>query len=65
MAWNVELTADARRTLLRIDRTVAQRITQQLTDAFQPPADPFTVGEPLTGDWRVIFRVDAERVTSL
>jgi mRNA interferase RelE/StbE len=76
LGWKVELTADARRTLLRIDPTIARRITQKLTDVFPPTVDPATVGEPLSGewrmhrrirvgDWRVIFRAEPARVTIL
>ena len=75
MAWQVEYMPVARKAITRLDNRLATRIVAKF-EGDVAARDPRTLGEALSGeltglrrvrvgDYRVIFRVEAERVTVL
>ncbi|MCE7951745.1 MAG: type II toxin-antitoxin system RelE/ParE family toxin [Xanthomonadales bacterium PRO7] len=70
MAWRIELSALAHKTLRSLDRAVAQRILRFLHERIAPAHDPRSVGEALkgsklggfwkyrVGDYRLIAHID-------
>lgn len=76
MAWRIEFLPDAARELKRLDRAAAARIVRTLETRVATLADPRDLGAPLKGehvgywrwrfgDYRVIARIEDERVTIL
>ncbi len=74
MAWQVEYTRAAEREIDRLDATVRARILKSIDRAVAPGGDLTAASEPLVGewtghrrfrvgDWRIIFRIEAERIT--
>ena len=64
MAWRIELTASAEKSLFKPDRTAAKRITTFLRERVACADDPRSSGKPLAGQlaglWR--YRVGDYRV---
>jgi mRNA interferase RelE/StbE len=77
LAWTIDYTEQAQRALARLDRQVAQRIDDFLTQRVARLVDPRQISEPLlgpqflrqfryrVGDYRVICELIDERVTVL
>lgn len=77
MAWKVEFGPAAERDLDRLDTKVAHRILKFLHERVSRLDDPRGIGSPLhgpkfgefwkyrVGDWRIICRIEDERVTVL
>ncbi len=76
MAWTIEFAPDAAKELKKLGRSEAARIIQTLEDRIAPLDDPRTLGKPLIGehtgywrwrigDYRVVARIEDERVTIL
>lgn len=76
MAWTIEFLPAAAKELKALDRTVAARIVRTLEERIAGADDPRTLGAPLTGDhagfwrwrigdYRVVARIEDERVTVL
>jgi mRNA interferase RelE/StbE len=55
LVWKVELTDTAKRTLKKLDKPVAKRITTYLHEV-AAQADPRTKGKALLGDLRGYWR---------
>ncbi len=64
MAWTIEYSVPAQRSMQRLDRQVAQRIADYMRDRVIAADDPRQYGQALTGDlsglWR--YRVGDYRV---
>jgi mRNA interferase RelE/StbE len=64
LAWRIELTASAEKSLFKLDRTAAKRITTFLRERVASADDPRSSGKPLAGQlaglWR--YRVGDYRV---
>jgi mRNA interferase RelE/StbE len=64
MAWSLELTDTARRSLKKLDPATASRILRFLVEKLAQYENPRTLGKPLTGElgdyWR--YRVGNYRV---
>ena len=64
MAWRIELTASAEKSLSKLDRTAAKRITTFLRERVASADDPRSSGKALAGQlvglWR--YRVSDYRV---
>lgn len=76
MAWTIEFVPAAAKELKALDRQVARRIVKTLEERIAATDDPRTLGVALVGehagywrwrigDYRVIARVEDERVTIL
>ena len=76
MAWTIEFVPEAAKELKALDRTVAARIVRTLEERIAASDDPRTLGSALVGDhagywrwrigdYRVIARIEEERVTIL
>jgi mRNA interferase RelE/StbE len=77
MAWKVELDPAAERDLDRLDPQVARRILAFLYERVSRMEDPRSIGSALqgakfgelwkyrVGDWRIICKIEDERVTVL
>ncbi len=75
MAWTIELTPRAERSLDKIDRQVAARILNYLYGRLANSEDPFALGKPLlgpehenmwrfrVGDYRILTRIQRDIVT--
>lgn len=70
--WSVAYTADAIRTLKRMDRTVARRLRSKILALARDPKAPNNNVKKLTGvagyrlrvgDWRVIYTLKHEGLT--
>ncbi len=72
MAWNLEVTDDARKQLRKIDQQTADRITRAMIEVARLE-NPRVRGHALTGnliglwrfrvgDWRVIVRIENEKL---
>jgi mRNA interferase RelE/StbE len=76
VSWLIEFHPDAAKELKKLDRAVAARIVRTLETRIAPLDDPRSVGAPLKGehegywrwrigDYRVVARIEAERITIL
>jgi mRNA interferase RelE/StbE len=77
MAWKVELDPAIERDLDRLDKKVARRIIKFLYERVARIDDPRSIGQALqgskfgefwkyrVGDWRIICKIEDERVTVL
>lgn len=76
MSWRVEYTAEAAKTLLSIDRQIAQRIKKYLSERIAGEDDPRRFGEALVanlsglwkyrvGDYRIIAEIQDENIVVL
>jgi mRNA interferase RelE/StbE len=77
MAWKVELDPAIERDLDRLDKKVARRIIKFLYERVTRIDDPRSIGQALqgskfgefwkyrVGDWRIICKIEDERVTVL
>ncbi|MFC0339146.1 mRNA interferase RelE/StbE [Kushneria avicenniae] len=76
MAWQIELTGDARKQLQKMGHTDAKRIRDYLRERLQPLEDPRQLGKPLkgnmgelwryrVGDYRLIASLEDDRVCIL
>ncbi len=76
MAWTIEFAPDAAKELRKLGRTEAARIIRTLEDRIATQDDPRSLGGTLTGDhagywrwrigdYRVIARIEDERVLIL
>lgn len=76
MAWAIEFLPEAAKELRKLDRTAAARIVTTLEERIAVLDDPRTLGSALTGDhagfwrwrigdYRVVARIEDERVTVL
>lgn len=54
--WRIEVNEVAERSLLRLDKTIRERIIRFLRDRVEPSADPFVIAEPLKGEFRGLWR---------
>jgi mRNA interferase RelE/StbE len=50
LAWTIELSASAEKTLAKLDRTTAKRIVHFLYERVAPLDDPRAIGASLHGD---------------
>lgn len=68
LAWTIELTGDAKKTLRKLDRQVARRITGFLKERVQGSGNPRLLGKALhaslddywayrVGDYRLICEI--------
>ena len=74
MAWSVEFSEGAKKSLGKLDRQVASRILKFLTERVATSEDPRSLGEALTGstlgefwkyrvgDWRLVCSIQDEKV---
>jgi mRNA interferase RelE/StbE len=63
LAWRIELTETAQKTLAKLDTTVARRITRFLREKLATMEDPRSAGRALVGPlnlWR--YRVGDYRI---
>ena len=76
MAWTIEFLPSAEKELAKLGRAEAKRITQTLKTRIAVRADPRELGSALAGelgglwrwrigDYRVIARIEDERITIL
>ena len=76
MAWRLEFLPEAAKELRKLDRTAAARIVTTLEERIAVLDDPRTLGSALTGDhagfwrwrigdYRVVARIEDERITVL
>ena len=76
MAWAIEFEPNALKELKKLGREPARRIVGTLEDRIATLDDPRTLGAPLTGDragywrwrigdYRVVARIEDERITIL
>ncbi|MFN3520195.1 MAG: type II toxin-antitoxin system RelE family toxin [Sphingomonas sp.] len=76
MAWTIEFVPAAAKELKALDRQAARRIVKTLEERIAAADDPRTLGSALVGehagywrwrigDYRVIARIEDERVTIL
>ena len=76
MVWTIEFVPAAAKELKALDRQVARRIVRTLEERIAASDDPRSLGAALTGDhagcwrwrigdYRVIARIEDERVTIL
>lgn len=75
MAWRIEFLPQAAKEFRKLDRTDAARIIRTLEERIATLDDPRTLGSALVGehagwrwcigDYRVIARIEDERVTIL
>lgn len=76
MAWTIEFLPAAAKEFKALDRTVQARIVRTLEERIGASDDPRALGAPLVGehagfwrwrigDYRVVARIEDERVTVL
>jgi len=76
LAWTIEFLPEAAKELRKLDRQVAARIVRALEERIAPLEHPRTIGRALVGDhagfwrwrigdYRVVARVEDERITVL
>jgi len=76
LAWAIEFLPEAAKELRKLDRTAAARIVTTLEERIAVLDDPRTLGSALTGDhagfwrwrigdYRVVARIEDERITVL
>lgn len=56
MAWRIELTASAEKSLSKLDRTAAKRITTFLRERVASADDPRSSGKALAGQLAGLWR---------
>lgn len=56
MAWRIELTASAEKSLAKLDRTAAKRITTFLRERVAGADDPRSSGKALAGQLAGLWR---------
>ncbi|WP_103727314.1 type II toxin-antitoxin system RelE/ParE family toxin [Novosphingobium sp. HII-3] len=56
MAWRIELTTSAEKSLSKLDRTAARRITTFLRERIASGADPRSSGKALAGQLAGLWR---------
>lgn len=56
LAWKIEVSDTARRSLARLDRGIAKRITSFLRERIASAPDPRALGKPLRGPLREYWR---------
>jgi mRNA interferase RelE/StbE len=76
-AWKVEVVAEAKRELEKLDTQVARRIERFLYERVATLDDPRSIGEALqgsrlgefwryrVGDWRIICKIEDAKLTIL
>lgn len=74
MAWKIEFSEGAKKSLGKLDRQVAQRILKFLSERIEPATEPRSLGEALAGstlgefwkyrvgDWRLICGILDDRL---
>ena len=74
MAWKVEFSEGAKKSLSRLDKQVATRILRFLTERVAVADDPRSLGDALVGstfgefwkyrvgDWRLVCSIQDDRV---
>lgn len=74
MAWRIEFSEGAKKSLGRLDRQVASRIVRFLSERVAALDDPRSIGEALTGstlgefwkyrvgDWRLVCSIQDDKV---
>jgi len=74
LAWRIEFSEGARKSLGKLDRPVSSRILKFLTDRVAASEDPRSLGQALcgstlgefwkyrVGDWRIVCSIQDERV---
>jgi mRNA interferase RelE/StbE len=74
LAWRIEFSEGAKKSLVKLDRQVASRIVQFLSKRVAALDDPRSIGEALTGstlgefwkyrvgDWRLVCSIQDDRV---
>lgn len=74
MAWKVEFSEGARKSLSRLDKQVAVRILRFLTERVATAEDPRSLGDALSGstlgqfwkyrvgDWRLVCSIQDDKV---
>jgi len=76
LVWTIEFLPEAAKELKKLDRQVAARIIKTLEERIAPLEDPRMIGSALVGDhagywrwrigdYRVVARIDDERITVL
>jgi mRNA interferase RelE/StbE len=76
LVWTIEFLPEAAKELRKLDRQVAARIIKTLEERIAPLDDPRAIGSGLVGDhgglwrwrigdYRVVARIEDERVTVL
>ena len=56
MAWRIEISETAKRSLAKLDRTIAKRIALFLRGRLATASDPRALGKPLRGPLREYWR---------
>jgi len=56
LAWQIELTTTAEKQLSKLDKVTAKRITQFLRQRIALANNPRTIGKPLAGSRRGLWR---------
>jgi mRNA interferase RelE/StbE len=56
LAWKIEFSETAKRTLKKLDKQTAQRILNYLDSRVAPSQDPRSVGQALKGPLRAYWR---------
>lgn len=75
MTWRIELDEDARKTLKKLDKSIARQITQKLRE-ISALNDPTDMGKPLranrkgfwayrVGNYRVICEIQRQQIVVL
>ena len=54
--WQIEVNEVAERSLLKLDKTVRERIFRFFWERIEPSADPTALAERLTGEFRGLWR---------
>jgi mRNA interferase RelE/StbE len=76
LAWRIELSSAAEKTLSRLDTQTARRITRFLRERVAEVEDPRSSGKPLTGplsgrwryrvgDYRIVCQIEDGRLIVL
>lgn len=76
LAWRIELSSSAEKSLSKLDRQTAKRITTFLRERVADSADPRSSGKPLTGpmsgrwryrvgDYRIVCQIEDGRLLVL
>jgi mRNA interferase RelE/StbE len=54
--WRIEVNEVAERSILKLDKTVRERILRFFRERIEPSSDPTTLAERLTGELRGLWR---------